>query len=146
MPFAEDAPVSAAAVDGALKADPSITHVVLVHCETGTGVENPLAEVAAVCERRGKGLIVDAMSSFGALPIDARTIRFDALVAASGKCLEGVPGMGFVFLRKAVARRPAPATARAWRWTCTTSMSTWRRPASGASRRRRTWWWRWPRR
>ena len=102
MPFAEDAPVSAAAVDERLKADPSVTHVVLVHCETGTGVENPLADIAAVCERHGKGLIVDAMSSFGALPIDARTLRFDALVAASGKCLEGVPGMGFVFVRRAV--------------------------------------------
>jgi 2-aminoethylphosphonate-pyruvate transaminase len=102
MPFPEDAPVSAAAVDERLKADPSVTHVVLVHCETGTGVENPLSEIARVCERHGKGLIVDAMSSFGALPIDARTLRFDALIAASGKCLEGVPGMGFVFLRKAV--------------------------------------------
>jgi len=58
--------------------------------------------VAAVCERHGKGLIVDAMSSFAALPIDARAVRFDALVAASGKCLEGVPGMGFVFIRQAV--------------------------------------------
>ena len=102
MPFAEDAPVSAAAVEERLKSDPSVTHVVLVHCETGTGVENPLADIARICERHGKGLIVDAMSSFGALPIDARRIRFDALIAASGKCLEGVPGMGFVFLRKAV--------------------------------------------
>jgi len=102
MPFPEDAPISAAAIDERLKADPSITHVVLVHCETGTGVENPLAEIAKACERHGKSLIVDAMSSFGALPIDARTIRFDALIAASGKCLEGVPGMGFVFLRKSV--------------------------------------------
>jgi 2-aminoethylphosphonate-pyruvate transaminase len=102
MPVPEDAPVSAAAVEAQLKADPSITHVILIHCETGTGVENPLAEVAAVCERHGKGLIVDAMSSFAALPVDARKVRFDALVAASGKCLEGVPGMGFVFIRKAV--------------------------------------------
>ena len=102
LPFAEDAPVSAAAVDEHLGHDPSVTHVLLVHCETGTGVENPLADVAAVCQRHGKGLIVDAMSSFGALPIDARDVRFDALIAASGKCLEGVPGMGFVFLRKAV--------------------------------------------
>ena len=102
MAFNEDEPVSAAALDARLKAVSSVTHVVLIHCETGTGVENPLAEVAAVCERHGKGLIVDAMSSFAALPIDARTVRFDALVAASGKCLEGVPGMGFVFLRKAV--------------------------------------------
>ena len=102
MPVAEERPVSAAEVDAQLLADPSITHVILIHCETGTGVENPLVEVAAVCQRHGKGLIVDAMSSFAALPIDAREIRFDALVAASGKCLEGVPGMGFVFIRKAV--------------------------------------------
>jgi 2-aminoethylphosphonate-pyruvate transaminase len=102
MPVPEEAPISAADVQAQLTADPSITHVVLIHCETGTGVENPLAEVAAVCERAGKGLIVDAMSSFAALPIDARRVRFDALVAASGKCLEGVPGMGFVFVRKAI--------------------------------------------
>ncbi len=102
MAFNEDEPVSAAALDARLKAVASVTHVVLIHCETGTGVENPLAEVASVCEKHGKGLIVDAMSSFAALPIDARTMRFDALVAASGKCLEGVPGMGFVFIRKTV--------------------------------------------
>jgi 2-aminoethylphosphonate-pyruvate transaminase len=102
MSFAEDEAVAAPALEERLRSDDSITHVILIHCETGTGVENPLAEVAAVCERHGKGLIVDAMSSFAALPIDARTTRFDALVAASGKCLEGVPGMGFVFLRQAV--------------------------------------------
>jgi 2-aminoethylphosphonate-pyruvate transaminase len=102
LPFAEDQPVSADVVDERLKTDPSITHVVLIHCETGTGVENPLAEIAAVCRHRGKGLIVDAMSSFAALPINARELQFDALIAASGKCLEGVPGMGFVFIRKAV--------------------------------------------
>ena len=102
MPVPEDRPVDAAAVEAHLRADPSITHVILIHCETGTGVENPLAAVAAVCERHGKGLIVDAMSSFAALPIDAHTVRFDALIAASGKCLEGVPGMGFVFIRKAI--------------------------------------------
>ncbi len=102
LPVAEDAPISAAQVEAALANDASITHVILIHCETGTGVENPLAAIAGVCERHGKGLIVDAMSSFAALPIDARQIRFDALIAASGKCLEGVPGMGFVFLRKAI--------------------------------------------
>lgn len=100
--FAEDAPVSPAVLDDHLRTDAGITHVVLIHCETGAGVENPLAAVAAVCERHGKGLIVDAMSSLGALAIDARTVRFDALVAASGKCLEGVPGMGFVYLRQAI--------------------------------------------
>ena len=102
LPFDDSQQVSPDAVDAALAADPSITHVVLIHCETGAGVLNPLAQVADLCARRNRGLIVDAMSSFGALPIDAREIRFDALVAASGKCLEGVPGMGFVFLRKAI--------------------------------------------
>ncbi|MBL8329125.1 MAG: 2-aminoethylphosphonate--pyruvate transaminase [Rubrivivax sp.] len=102
LPVAEDSPITPAAVQAALTAEPSITHVILIHCETGTGVENPLAEIAALCEQAGKGLIVDAMSSFAALPIDARHTRFDALIAASGKCLEGVPGMGFVFIRKAV--------------------------------------------
>ena len=99
---AEDEAVSADELDAMLGADPSITHVGLIHCETGTGVLNPLQAIGDVCARHGKGLIVDAMSSFAALEIDARKVRFDALVAASGKCLEGVPGMGFVLIRKAV--------------------------------------------
>jgi len=102
LPVAEDQPATAAMIDAALAADPSITHVAQVHCETGAGVLNDLAGIAQVCARRGKGLIVDAMSSFGALPIDVAAVPFDALVAASGKCLEGVPGMGFVIVKKAV--------------------------------------------
>jgi 2-aminoethylphosphonate-pyruvate transaminase len=100
LDFAEDAPVDVAAAERHLRGDASITHVIMIHCETGTGVLNPLADVAELCKRHGKGLIVDAMSSFAAIEIDARKLTFDALVAASGKCLEGVPGMGFVFLRK----------------------------------------------
>ncbi len=100
--FADDAAVDPATLEAALQADPSISHVVLIHCETGAGVLNPLQAVADVCARHGKGLIVDAMSSFAAIEIDARKTPFDALIAASGKCLEGVPGMGFVFIRKAV--------------------------------------------
>ena len=105
--FDEAQPVSAAVLSQRLKTDASITHVILIHCETGAGVINPLQAVADVCAAEGKGLIVDAMSSFGALEIDARLTRFDALIAASGKCLEGVPGMGFVFIRKAVMDRCA---------------------------------------
>jgi len=100
--FDEAAQVDPAVLAQQLQNDPSITHVVLIHCETGAGVLNPLQAVADVCAAHDKGLIVDAMSSFGAIEIDARKTRFDALVAASGKCLEGVPGMGFVFIRKAV--------------------------------------------
>ena len=97
---AEDEPTTAADVDRLLHADATITHVALIHCETSTGMLNPLAQIAQVVKRHGKRLIVDAMSSFGALPIDAREVPFDALIAASGKCLEGVPGMGFVFADK----------------------------------------------
>ncbi len=143
--FDEDAPVSPQVLDEQLQADASISHVILIHCETGTGVENPLARVAAVCQQHGKGLIVDAMSSFGALPIDAREVRFDALIAASGKCLEGVPGMGFVFIRQAVLDGCA-GNSQSLAMDLHDQYSTWRRPASGASRHPRMWWWRWPRR
>ena len=98
---AEDEPTTAADVDRLLHADSAITHVALIHCETSTGILNPLPQIAEVVKRHGKRLIIDAMSSFGALPIDAREVPFDALIAASGKCLEGVPGMGFVFAEKA---------------------------------------------
>jgi 2-aminoethylphosphonate-pyruvate transaminase len=105
LPHGEQEPADPARIDAALGADPSITHVAQVHCETGTGILNPLAEIASIVAKRGRGLIVDAMSSYGAIPIDARTLRFDALIAASGKCLEGVPGMGFVIARRTVLER-----------------------------------------
>jgi 2-aminoethylphosphonate-pyruvate transaminase len=103
--YTEDKQVSPADVDRALAADPSITHVAVVHCETGAGVLNPLHEIALVVAKHGRGLIIDAMSSFGALEIDARKTPFDAVVAASGKCLEGVPGMGFVVIRRSTLEK-----------------------------------------
>src|SRR5262249_5667666 len=103
----EDQPATATAISAALAADPAITHVALVHCETGAGVRNDLEGIAQVCRQTGRSLIVDAMSSFAALPIDARKVPFDALVAASGKCLEGVPGIGFVIARKSVLEASA---------------------------------------
>jgi 2-aminoethylphosphonate-pyruvate transaminase len=99
---ADGVPASATDVGRTLDANASITHVGLIHCETSTGILNPLPEIASVVAARGRRLIVDAMSSFGALPIDATKDRFDALVAASGKCVEGPPGVGFVFVRKGV--------------------------------------------
>jgi 2-aminoethylphosphonate-pyruvate transaminase len=103
----EQEPADPARIDAALAADPSITHVAQVHCETGTGILNPLAEIAAVAAKHGRGLIVDAMSSYAAIPIDASSLRFDALIAASGKCLEGVPGMGFIIARRTTLERSA---------------------------------------
>jgi len=102
---ADDAAITGLDVARALDADRSITHVGLIHCETSTGILNPLPDIAAAAAGRGKSLIVDAMSSFGAIDIDATKVPFDALVAASGKCIEGPPGMGFVFVRKATLEK-----------------------------------------
>ena len=102
LSFNEREAVNPSKVNQALLDDPSITHVGMIHCETGTGIINPLEEISTLCQKHDVGLIVDAMSSFGALPISAKNIQFDALISASGKCLESVPGAGFVFLRRAI--------------------------------------------
>jgi 2-aminoethylphosphonate-pyruvate transaminase len=95
----EDVPPAAAAVDAALAADPAITHVAMVYCETTSGILNPVEDVAAVVAARGRRLLVDAMSAFGALPLDMTRLACDAVMASSNKCLEGVPGIGFVVAR-----------------------------------------------
>jgi len=105
LDYTENAQVRADDIERRLAGDPSITHVALVHCETGTGILNPLEDVARVAAQHGKGLIVDAMSSFGAIDIDVRRYPVDAVIGASGKCLEGVPGMGFILVRRAVLEK-----------------------------------------
>jgi 2-aminoethylphosphonate-pyruvate transaminase len=96
----EDQPVDPAAVAAALAEDPAISHVAVVHCETTTGLLNPLAQVAEAVAGAGRALIVDAMSSFGALPLDLRAIPVAAVLASSNKCLEGTPGIGFAIVEK----------------------------------------------
>lgn len=96
----EDEPANPDRIQAALAADPGITHVAVVHCETSAGILNPLHDIAMVVAQHNRQLIVDAMSSFAAIPIDLRHTPIDALIAASGKCLEGVPGMGFVIVKK----------------------------------------------
>jgi 2-aminoethylphosphonate-pyruvate transaminase len=85
----------------AIADDPAITHVFVVHCETSVGILNPIAEIAQACQRLGKGLLIDAVASFGAVEIDSRTLPFDALTISSNKCLQGVPGLGSSIVRKA---------------------------------------------
>jgi len=97
----EDTPPDLEEVEHALRSDPNITHVFAVYCETTSGILNPIAEIGAVVERYGRKLLIDAMSAFGALPLDAMTTKFDALAASSNKCIEGVPGLGFVLCREA---------------------------------------------
>jgi 2-aminoethylphosphonate-pyruvate transaminase len=97
---AEDQPVSPAALAEALDADPAITHVAVVHCETTSGILNPIEAVAEIVRSRGRALLIDAMSAFGALPLDMAALGAVAVAASSNKCLEGVPGMGFVIARR----------------------------------------------
>ncbi len=87
-------------VETLLHDDPAITHVALVHCETTTGILNPLEPIGKVVQRHHRCFIVDAMSSFGAIPIDLRMVGIDYLVSSANKCIEGVPGFSFIFARR----------------------------------------------
>jgi 2-aminoethylphosphonate-pyruvate transaminase len=100
--WTEDQPVSAEQVHATLRADGALTHVLVVHCETTSGILNPVPEIAAICQALEISLIVDAMSSFGALDLDVCKLGIDAVVASSNKCLEGAPGLGFAIIREAV--------------------------------------------
>lgn len=96
----EDRPIDPNAVDRALAADPGITHVAVVHCETTSGILNPVPEIAAVAARHKRALLLDAMSTLGALPIDVGTWPVEAVAASSNKCLEGIPGASFCIVRR----------------------------------------------
>jgi 2-aminoethylphosphonate-pyruvate transaminase len=97
----EDTPPNLDWLDRILAEDAGVSHVLAVHCETTSGILNPIVEIAAIVARHGRRLLIDAMSAFGALPLDAKTVPYDALAASSNKCLEGVPGFGFVVCREA---------------------------------------------
>lgn len=84
----------------ALEANPGITHLSMVHSETTTGLLNPIEEVAEVLKGRNITFIVDAMSSFGGVPIDMKKLDIDFLVSSANKCIQGVPGFGFIIAKK----------------------------------------------
>lgn len=90
-----------AAIEAMLVRHPEITHLAMVHCETTTGMLNPLEEVAELCQRCGIRLIVDAMSSFGGIPIDMGRLGIEFLISSANKCIQGVPGFGFAIARRA---------------------------------------------
>ena len=89
-----------AALEATLANDPAITHVAVVHCETTTGLLNPVAEIGRLVKRHCCLLVVDAMSSFGAIPLDLESAGVDFLISSANKCLEGVPGFCFVLARR----------------------------------------------
>ena len=102
---AEDVPVDTNQLDATLDANPDIGHVVVVHCETTSGILNPIKAVSEIVARHKRSLLIDSMSAFGALPLDAQEIEFDAVVASSNKCLEGAPGMGFCVARESALEK-----------------------------------------
>jgi 2-aminoethylphosphonate-pyruvate transaminase len=105
LPWTE--PVTGAELDAALAADPTISHVVVCHIDTGTGLLNPIEPLAEVARRRRVALIVDAIASFGGLPIDADALDLEAIVLSPNKWLEGVPGIGLVVAKRAALEAAA---------------------------------------
>jgi len=86
-------------IEDAIKIDSEITNVSVVHCETTTGIINPIREIGEIVTKSGRKYFVDAMSSFGAVPIDLAECGIDYLVSSANKCIEGVPGFSFVLCK-----------------------------------------------
>ncbi|SHF42711.1 2-aminoethylphosphonate-pyruvate transaminase [Litoreibacter ascidiaceicola] len=82
-----------------LAEDPAITHVLIIHCETSSGILNPVEEIADVVHAAGRKVLIDSMSAFGAVPLDVERTKYTAMVSSANKCIEGVPGFGFVIAR-----------------------------------------------
>ncbi len=93
-------PPDLAHLERALGDDPGITHVMMVHVETTTGMLNPVQEAGRIVRRLGRCFLVDAMSSFGGIPMDAADWGIDFLVSSANKCIQGVPGFGFVLAKR----------------------------------------------
>jgi 2-aminoethylphosphonate-pyruvate transaminase len=98
---AEDTVPDMDALDATLARHPEVTTVSMVHCETTTGILNPVAAIGKVVHRHGRTFIVDAMSSFGAIPVDLEASHIDFLATSANKCLEGVPGFAIILARRA---------------------------------------------
>jgi len=96
----ENRKISPKAVAERLAASRGFTHVAVIHCETTTGIVNPIEEIGEVVESAAAVYIVDAMSSFGAIPVDLAAAHIDFLISSANKCIEGVPGFGFVLARR----------------------------------------------
>ncbi len=92
-------------LDKALAADPRLTHVAVVHCETTTGMLNDIEAVGKVVKQHGRSYIVDAMSSFGAISLDMEALQIDYLVSSANKCIQGVPGFGFTIAKRSVLKQ-----------------------------------------
>jgi 2-aminoethylphosphonate-pyruvate transaminase len=99
--YAQNVTPEPADVADRLKQDETITDVVTVHCETTTGILNPVEAIGRVVQEHGKSFVVDSMSAFGAVPLDLGVAGVDYLISSANKCIEGVPGFSFVICRRA---------------------------------------------
>jgi 2-aminoethylphosphonate-pyruvate transaminase len=130
----ETQPADLQRIEDALRSDPAITHVALVHCETTTGLLNPAVETGRLCREFHKRFILDAMSSFGGLPYTIRDVGADYLISSANKCLQGVPGFGFV-----LAHRPTFQGTAGWARSLSLDLfDQWREMESGGGKWRYT--------
>jgi 2-aminoethylphosphonate-pyruvate transaminase len=100
LEYAEDRKPALNEVEVMLSTNTSITNVAIVHCETTTGIINPIRDIGAIVKKFGQSYFVDAMSSFGAIPLNLAKSEIDYLVSSANKCVEGVPGFAFVLARR----------------------------------------------
>ncbi|MDR5819576.1 MULTISPECIES: 2-aminoethylphosphonate aminotransferase [unclassified Caballeronia] len=88
----------------------TFTNLAIIHHETTTGRLNALDQLSRACAERGVGLLLDAVSSFGAEAIDFDGGGIAAIAATANKCLHGVPGAAFVIARRTALAQAASRT------------------------------------
>jgi len=98
--YPENSTPDLAEIESALKADQAITCVAVIHCETTTGIINPIKEIGEIVKRFGKDYFVDAMSSFGGVPFNLAECGIDYMVSSANKCVEGIPGFGIILAKR----------------------------------------------
>lgn len=103
----EDTPIDASKVRDRLREDPALTHVAVVHCETTTGIMNPVEKIGRTLAALARGpaprhvvYLVDGMSAYGGLEFDLPASGADFYVSSANKCIEGVPGFSFALCRR----------------------------------------------
>ena len=127
----ENRPTDMDRLEQALSDTPHPSHLAAVHCETTSGVLNPIDQITALAQTHGVATLIDAMSSFGALPLDCQTLRCEAIAGSANKCLESVPGMAFVIaqtdaLGKAAGNAPSLSLDLHDQWRGLDSNGQWR--------------------
>jgi len=100
LDYPEDSLPDLAELEETLANDTEITNVAVIHCETTTGIINPVREIGEIVKKHQKIYFVDAMSSFGAVPFSLSDCGIDYLVSSANKCIEGVPGFSLILAKK----------------------------------------------